>query len=154
MILRVLRFDATPTRTIGVLIIDGAITGYTLEDAVRTGPKVPGSTAIPTGVYEVAMTFSPHFQKALPLLQNVPRFEGIRIHGGNTDADTRGCLLVGTSRGGQNTVLGSQTMLAKVVQLVETARLRGERVWCSVETVRAPQIPVTAEAPIPPGRPA
>ena len=57
--------------------------------------KVYGDTAIPAGKYEVVITYSNRFKKYLPLLLNVPGYEGIRIHPGNSAADTHGCLLPG-----------------------------------------------------------
>lgn len=92
------QFDAACT--IGQLLVDGAPECYTLEDIVRapSAPKVFGQTAIPAGTYGVIVTFSPHFQRELPLLVNVPGFEGVRIHPGNTAADTEGCILVGVDR--------------------------------------------------------
>ena len=57
---------------------------HTLEDVVRdAGVKIHGQTAIPKGTYELIVSFSNRFKKRLPLLLNVPNFEGIRIHGGN-----------------------------------------------------------------------
>ena len=67
---------------------------FTLEDVVRDY-KIPGQTAIPSGKYRIIMTFSSRFSRQLPLLLNVPDFDGIRIHAGNTDKDTKGCVLVG-----------------------------------------------------------
>ena len=97
MELQVIRRMCNATSTIGDLMIDGQFQCYTLEDQVRpvSAPKVFGETAIPYGKYSVVITFSPHFQRDLPLLVDVPGFEGVRIHPGNTPADTEGCLLLG-----------------------------------------------------------
>lgn len=81
--------------TVGDLFIDGVWESCVLEDQVRTGPKVKGETAIPVGEYEILLTWSPRFKTILPLLIDVPGFDGIRIHPGNTSTDTEGCLLVG-----------------------------------------------------------
>jgi hypothetical protein len=96
MQLEVRRKTFTVRSTIGELYVDGKFECYTLEDVVRYTTKVFGQTAIPAGVYKVIITFSNHFKKDLPLLVNVPNYEGVRIHSGNTDADTEGCILVGT----------------------------------------------------------
>lgn len=95
--------------TIGSLLDEeGEFICYTLEDRVREDPnkmtvvneaKVYGETAIPSGTYKVIVTWSPRFKRQLPLLIGVPGFEGIRIHTGNTDKDTEGCILVGMQRG-------------------------------------------------------
>ena len=109
MKITVQRFSYQDKCTIGHLLIDGVDTGlFTLEDKYREIPgtivkfwKVDGCTAIPKGTYEIQITFSEHFQKDLPLLLHVPDFEGVRIHPGNIDADTQGCILVGkTWQGG------------------------------------------------------
>jgi len=96
MKLKLERIYKAPTYTIGKLYIDGAYFCDTLEDVVRpNGIKVYGKTAIPAGEYKVILNMSNRFKQIMPLLLNVPGFEGIRIHAGNTDADTNGCLLVG-----------------------------------------------------------
>src|SRR5262245_59056606 len=92
------RDDPTTERTIGHLFIDGQYQCFTLEDEIRDGPKVMHETAIPVGRYRVVITRSQRFERMLPLLLDVPNFEGIRIHAGNTDKDTSGCILVGMSR--------------------------------------------------------
>ena len=86
--------------TIGKLYLDGKFKGDTLEDKVRVlgakgEGKIFGQTAIPAGKYKVIITYSARFKRDLPLLLNVPFFEGIRIHPGNTAEDTHGCLMVG-----------------------------------------------------------
>lgn len=86
------------TYTIGNLYVDGVKFCDTLEDKVRPdGVKVWGETAIPYGVYKCKITYSQRFKRKLPLLLNVPMFEGIRIHPGNTAVDTHGCILVGVN---------------------------------------------------------
>jgi hypothetical protein len=101
------RLDANEKRVIGELFIDGESYCYTVEDAIRK-VKLEGKTAIPRGLYEVVLTRSPRAARgglwtpwpdfALPLLVNVPGFEGIRVHSGNTAEDTEGCIIVGLDR--------------------------------------------------------
>ena len=99
MKLELKRAVKTPESTIGQLSVDGVFQCYTLEDVTRTGSKVFGQTAIPAGEYKVIITMSPKFKRLLPLIVDVPGFDGIRIHPGNTAKDTEGCILVGTSSG-------------------------------------------------------
>lgn len=92
------RIALQETYTIGKLYIDGVKFCDTLEDKVRPdGVKVYGETAIPAGTYKVIITWSNRFKRKLPLLLNVPGFDGIRIHPGNTAVDTHGCILVGVN---------------------------------------------------------
>ena len=99
MDIKVIRRELHEDRTIGDLYIDGHLFCQTLEDTVRTGEKVPGKTAIPTGAYELRMTYSRRFKQVMPQIMNVPNFDGIRIHSGNTPEHTEGCLLVGVQSG-------------------------------------------------------
>lgn len=80
--------------TDGTLSIDGKFFCDTVEDEERT-VKVLGRTAIPLGTYKVIINQSVRFKKMMPLLLNVPNYEGVRIHSGNTAEDTEGCILVG-----------------------------------------------------------
>lgn len=92
--LRLERRIFTDDVTVGELYIDNEFYCYVLEDAIRD-VKIYGKTAIPKGTYKVVLTMSNRFKVILPLLEAVPGFEGIRIHAGNTNVDTDGCLLVG-----------------------------------------------------------
>ena len=117
MQLTLVRTDRQPNYTIGSLFINGEFFCYTLEDKDRyltsdmslediQSKKIYGKTAIPKGVYFIDMnTVSTKFKDRLwakpydgklPRLLNVPGYEGILIHVGNTVEDTSGCILVGT----------------------------------------------------------
>lgn len=101
-----------PDYTIGKLYMDGHYLCDTLEDTVRpAGTKIAGKTAIPAGTYRVKKTMSPRFKKILPEILKVPGFTGVRIHAGNTAADTDGCLLLGLNKA-KGQVLDSQTTMA------------------------------------------
>lgn len=91
------RIAQTPEYTIGRLYIDEKFFCHTLEDAVRE-EKIAGKTAIPAGTYQVVVNRSSKFNRDLPLLLDMPNFEGIRIHRGNTAKDTSGCILVGENK--------------------------------------------------------
>ncbi len=91
------RLHKTSKSTIGELYIDGKFECYTLEDIERP-VKVKGKTAIDKGTYKVGISMSNRFKKELPIIFNVPNFEGVRIHPGNTAEDTEGCILVGQTR--------------------------------------------------------
>ena len=92
-----------PRNTVGSLFrkVDGKWLwfAYTLEDELRPeGVKVYGATCIEAGIYNMAVTYSPHFKRDTVAI--APRFEaktsfaGLRMHGGNTEADTLGCILI------------------------------------------------------------
>lgn len=109
MILTLDRKYKLPTYTIGKLYIDEEYFCDTLEDKDRgltddmtvseiSSIKIKKETAIPTGTYKVTITYSNRFKKNMPLINDVKGFEGIRIHSGNTDKDTEGCILVGFNK--------------------------------------------------------
>lgn len=102
--LKLIRRWRKSSYTIGELFYNGEYFSNTLEDPVRDYSKedykVYGDTAIPYGTYKVTLEWSPKFSKRygnrkVPRLHNVPDFEGILIHSGNTNKDTSGCILVG-----------------------------------------------------------
>jgi hypothetical protein len=119
MDLCVKRLEFSDDSTIGELSVDGRFECYTLEDKVRP-VKIKGKTAIPAGKYEVVINFSQRFQKPLPLLLNVPNFEGVRIHPGTIPANTDGFILVGDTKG-VDCIGQSRVAFARLFEKMKTA---------------------------------
>lgn len=129
------RIALRPTYTIGKLYIDDAYFCDTLEDTVRDTnksgnfdngeQKIKGKTAIPYGTYEIKWTYSPRFKKYTPQLMNVPSFEGIRVHAGNTSADTEGCLILGENKQ-VGKVLNSRATINKFYPIIKEACSNGK----------------------------
>lgn len=125
-----------PCTTLSSLFIDGKFECFTLEDKDRQlecnpDDKIAGETAIPRGTYQVLITYSNRFKCEMPLLVDVPGFEGVRIHPGNTKEDTHGCLLVGTSfvlQGEQHIVNNSRNAYNRLFPKIDDAINRGESV--------------------------
>ena len=126
------RIAKKDTYTIGKMYIDGKYFCDTLEDKDRglsqstplsiiKSKKVPGQTAIPTGTYNVIVNISPKFGRMLPRLLDVPGFDGILIHRGNTDKDSSGCLLVGENKV-VGKVINSTGYESKLVNLLQSTR--------------------------------
>lgn len=106
MKIKLVRIAFKDTYTIGKLYVDGVYFSDVIEDKDRglddsmtvreiLNKKVKGETAIPTGHYNIEITYSPKYKRMMPLLIGVKGYSGIRIHSGNTSKDTEGCLLVG-----------------------------------------------------------
>lgn len=129
------RIALRPTYTIGKLYIDDVYFCDTIEDTVRDlnkngkfdngEKKVHSKTAIPYGIYEIKWTYSPRFKRYTPQLMNVPSFEGIRIHAGNTSADTEGCLILGKNKQ-VGKVLNSRATINKFYPIIKNACSNGK----------------------------
>jgi hypothetical protein len=129
-VLKVVRDTYTPKQTLGKMYLNDIFFCETLEDVVRdinkdgdlkdTGEaKVYGQTAIPAGTYKFIINMSNRFKKLMPLLLNVEGFEAIRIHAGNTEIDTHGCILVGLTRTRDNKIGQSQIAFTKLMGNLE-----------------------------------
>ena len=112
MKLEVLRFSSQQDSTSGLLFevtdIKRHFLCYTLEDE-RRALKVKGETRVPAGTYKVELRneggFHQRYTKKYPGIHrgmlhivDVPNFEYILIHTGNTDEHTAGCLIVGDAQ--------------------------------------------------------
>ena len=138
--------------TIGKLYVDGEYVCDTIEDTVRDldkdgkfangEVKIPGKTAIPYGSYEVTMKLrSPKYSNFtkypwtkkydgyLPRLLNVPHFEGILIHAGNTAEDTEGCICVGLNKVVGKVVDSVNTFRKLMDEYLVPAKKRNERIF-------------------------
>lgn len=146
------RIARKATYTIGQLYINGERFCDTIEDKDRDlnhngkfdngETKVYAQTAIPNGRYEITMKVqSPKFSKKtaykwcngyLPRLLNVPGFDGVLLHCGNTARDSAGCIIVG-----KNTIVGqvtdSMNTFKKLYPSLKAASDRGEKIFITVE---------------------
>lgn len=144
MELTLFRIECNTEATHGKLYLGDEFICHTLEDRDRglksewelatiAALKVKGKTAIPTGRYEIDITFSNRFQKPLPVLLNVKGFTGIRIHAGNQASDSEGCILVGERLHPQeNRIANSRRTFNKVFDLIGKALLN-EQVYITIQ---------------------
>ena len=129
------RIALRDTYTIGKLYIDGKYFCDTIEDKVmdlnKDGifnegeVKIKHETAIPYGTYEVVWAYSPRFRMYTPRLKNVPSFDGVLIHSGNTAKDTSGCILVGQNKQ-IGKVLNSRETVRKLYPIIKDACNKGK----------------------------
>ncbi len=140
------RIARKETYTIGRLYVDGRYICDTLEDKDRDGnrngrfdggeKKVYAQTAIPNGTYKVTLEHSPKFSsryggRKVPYLHDVPHFEGILIHTGNTADDSAGCILVGTNSA-TGRITNSLAAFNKLLPMLEQAAARKEEISITV----------------------
>ena len=130
MKLKLIRKREINNGTIGELFIDDVKFCDTLEDKIRL-IKIKHETCIDVGIYQVIINYSMRFKKKMPLLINVPKFEGIRIHAGNTIANTSGCILLGINDF-DDRLINSKIMFEKFFSLLEKALVNQN---CIIEIV-------------------
>lgn len=155
MELRLKRIALRSEYTIGKLYVDGEYVCDTIEDTVRDldkdgkfangEVKIQGKTAIPYGRYEVTMkvkspkysnftkySWAKKYDGYLPRLLNIPHFEGVLIHAGNTAADTEGCLLVGENKVVGKVINSVNTFRKLMDEYLVPAKKRNERIFIEV----------------------
>lgn len=142
------------TYTIGKLYVNGTYFCDTIEDKVRDlnkdgdlndigEGKIPSLTAIPYGKYEVTLKVkSPKFSLKsaynwcngyLPRLINVPHFEGILIHAGNTADSSAGCIIVGENKIKGQVINSMETLKRLYCSVLKDASDRNEKIWIKIE---------------------
>ena len=142
MELQLKRETFTEQSTIGALTINGVFECFILEDRDRglndtltleqiLKVKVYGKTAIPYGRYEIDWTMSARFKVFMPILLNVKGYAGIRIHKGNTEIDSLGCLLCGT-RKKSNMITESTLATRNLYTKIESAKKQGQRIYITI----------------------
>lgn len=150
MHIEILRYAHGTDSTLGLLLVDGAFTCYTCEDE-RRHTKVPGQTRIPEGRYNLVLRhagamnerygrrFAEIGHAGMLWLLDVPGFEWVYIHVGNTEADTDGCILVGEDavrgKDGGGTLLRSVGAYMHLYQQVLRVTERKEPVTVSVRSL-------------------
>lgn len=127
----------------GKLFINGKFFCFTIEDEDRgldqtmllseiEKLKIHSVTAIPTGRYEVTITFSNRFKKPMLQILNVKGFEGIRIHSGNSSADVEGCIAVAYEDSSDGFAGNSKAAADKLFKDVELA-IKKEKIWITIK---------------------
>jgi hypothetical protein len=154
MRLRLDRVQSDAESTLGKLWVLAApvavFLAWSCEDGYRA-VKVPGETRIPAGIYALGLKplgtsrfdakytarFGAAFHKGMVEIRDVPGFEGVLLHIGNTEKDTAGCVLIGAAwgrdAGGHYQVLQSETAYRRVYPMLRDALMRGEE--CTLEVV-------------------
>jgi len=140
------RLASDDDSTIGALFVNGRFQSFTCEDEYRID-KVPGETRIPAGKYRIdiriAGGMAPKYRarygdwhRGMIWLQDVPGFEWIYIHTGNTDDHTEGCILVGygamARRGDTMNVQQSRPSYEELAREIFAAIDAGEEVWITI----------------------
>ncbi|MCK5133244.1 MAG: hypothetical protein KAR40_13965 [Candidatus Sabulitectum sp.] len=147
MKLELLRYAGGTDSTGGLLKVDGEFFCYTCEDEKRE-VKVAGETRVPEGYYRVVLRDAGGmtkryaakypFHRGMLHILDVPGFEWIYIHVGNTDDHTEGCILVGygaNHRGGENTVARSVDAYTALYMAILGAIDRGEDITISIKEI-------------------
>ena len=147
MKLELIRYTADQDSSGGLLMIDGKFFCYTCEDEKRE-IKIAGETRIPSGDYKIKLrneggmtkryAAKYDFHQGMIHLQDVPNYEWVYIHVGNTDDHTEGCLLVGYGANRadlENTVSRSRDAYTDLYKLILAAIAAGEEIEIKIKEI-------------------
>ena len=135
--LTVERFEFGSRWTIGKLYIDGVYECFTLERELVGFPD--RKPCIPAGTYQVVIDYSNRFETDMPHILDVQGYQGIRIHQGNTDKDTEGCILLGQTWVGNDFVGQSHLAFESFFPKLQGLLAQGLPVQLVVQESTAPQ---------------
>jgi hypothetical protein len=140
MELKLIRSVFTENNTWGKIYLNGNFFAYTCEDTCRDlqsdgSGKIKGKTAIACGRYEVVLSYSNRFRRLLPQLLRVKWFEAIRIHGGNTAADSEGCILIGKNGDLKTRIWNCATKVNQLINGMKAIKDK-EKIWIEISEQR------------------
>lgn len=99
-------------------------TGYWEDSDGNKIEKIYGRTAIPAGDYYINVTYSPKFSRDLPLIMGVKGFQNIRIHSGNTEKDSLGCIIVGKNKVKGQVIKSKDTLNELMLKINEAVKAK------------------------------
>ncbi len=153
-----IRYSMASHSSLGMMLINGAFACYTLEDKARE-VKVMGETCIPAGCYRMDLRTEggqnqkylkkfPDVHKGMLHLRDVPNFNYIHLHIGNTIGDTDGCILLGDKANNNTIIAGtisdSTNAYKRIYPRIAKAIADGkEEVWITI----ADGVPHASPAP-------
>lgn len=119
MELSILRTEFYDHCTIGELSVDGRFMGHTFESANKSKDSIGAFNlqSIPTGRYEINVTYSNRFKEKLPLLSNVPYFSNVRLYSEANAIDIKGCILIGYQKH-SNMVLKNKEAMKELLEIL------------------------------------
>lgn len=140
MLITVRQITEDNNATLSEVDVDGHFECFGLEDECREF-KIPSQTRIPRGKYRIGLRKEggfharysskfPSFHRGMLEVLDVPNFDYVLIHIGNTDADTAGCLLVGAIANTVNGLtLSSSTLAYKLLYQHVIDAVEADELW-------------------------
>lgn len=137
MELSILRTEFYEHCTLGELSVDGRFMGHTLEGSFETNNSkgILNIQAIPTGRYEISVSYSNRFKEKLPLLSSVPYFSNVRLYSEANAIDIKGCILIGYQKH-SNMVLKNKEAMKDLLEIIELELSKNNLVYLRVANIQ------------------